>query len=320
METYRERTGSDLSPEEYFEFDTRAVAFHAPATGRFDAYHGNLPPGADIDEWGVARAPGDFQHLTRQYHPLQNAQGLSDIIGYPYPDYTAPEAHRHLAGETAAYHARGLAVLGALWVTVFETAWAVRGMTELLTDMMLQPALASALLDRITEIRCWQAGVLAGAGVDVLALGDDVATQRGMLLSPDLWRAWFKPRLRAVIEAARAVKPGLHIFYHSDGDCRAIIPDLIEIGVTTLNPIQPECMNPVQLKKDYGEQLAFWGTVGTQSTMPFGTPDEVRAVVRERVQTVGAGGGLLLAPTHILQPDVPWENVVAFVDAVKSQS
>jgi uroporphyrinogen decarboxylase len=157
---------------------------------------------------------------------------------------------------------------------------------------------------------------MAEAGVDVLRLGDDVACQTGMLIGPALWRRWFKPRMARIIEAARAVKPDIHIFYHTDGDCRAIVPELIEIGVSVLNPVQPECMDPAALKAEFGDRLAFWGTVGTQSTMPHGTPAEVRAVVRERIATVGKGGGLLISPTHTLEPDVPWENVVAFVKAV----
>ena len=92
---------------------------------------------------------------------------------------------------------------------------------------------------------------------------------------------------------------------------------MIEIGVTVLNPVQPECMDPVQLKTEYGDRLAFWGTIGTQTTMPFGTPEQVRAVVAERIETVGKGGGLLLAPTHVLEPEVPWRNVIAFVQAVE---
>jgi len=141
--------------------------------------------------------------------------------------------------------------------------------------------------------------------------------QNKMLMSPATWRRWLKPRLAQVVEAAKSVKPEIHIFYHSDGDCRAIIPDLIEIGVTVLNPVQPECMDPVQLKAEFGDRLAFWGTVGTQTTMPFETPEQVRAVVKERIETVGKGGGLLIAPTHILEPDVPWQNVLAFVEAVE---
>ena len=92
---------------------------------------------------------------------------------------------------------------------------------------------------------------------------------------------------------------------------------MIEIGVDILNPVQPECMDPMALKREYGDRLAFWGAIGTQSTMPFGTTSEVKAVVRERIKTVGEGGGFLIAPTHKLEPDVPWENVLAFFEAVE---
>lgn len=113
-------------------------------------------------------------------------------------------------------------------------------------------------------------------------------------------------------------KPDILIWYHTDGDCRAVIPELTEAGADILNPVQPECMDPVEIKQQFGDRLAFAGTIGIQTTMPFGTPDEIRAIVRERIATVGKGGGLLLAPTHVLEPDVPWENVLAFIEAVQS--
>ena len=119
-----------------------------------------------------------------------------------------------------------------------------------------------------------------------------------------------------VIRVAKKIKPEVLVYYHSDGFIEPVIPDLIEIGVDVLNPVQPECMNPVKLKKEYGNRLSFWGTIGTQTTMPFGTPDEVREVVKHMIETVGRGGGLLIAPTHVLEPDVPWENILAFVESV----
>ena len=121
--------------------------------------------------------------------------------------------------------------------------------------------------------------------------------------------------MQRIIAAARAVKPDLPVFYHSDGNPSAIIPELIDIGVTILNPVQPECIDPVAVKQRYGNQLALWGTIGTQTTMPFGTPDDVRAEVRRRIETVGYDGGLVLGPTHSLEPDVPWENIVALYEA-----
>ncbi|MHB0878096.1 MAG: uroporphyrinogen decarboxylase family protein, partial [Anaerolineae bacterium] len=199
--------------------------------------------------------------------------------------------HEDLAMQVAEIHGEGIAAVGQMSQTVFELSWALRGMGALLTDFHLNPELAAALLDQITEIRCFQAQRFAKAGVDVLRLGDDIGTERGLLMSPGMWRRWLKPRLRSVIESARLVNPAIPIKYHSDGNVEAVIADLIEVGVTILNPVQPECMDPVKLKQDYGRDLAFWGTIGVQSTMPLGSPADVRRSVQHMVETVGAGGG-----------------------------
>ena len=138
------------------------------------------------------------------------------------------------------------------------------------------------------------------------------------MISPALWRSTLKPRLAEVIRAAKAANPDILIFYHGDGNMERIIPELIEIGVEILNPVQPECMDPVRMKQLFGDKLAFWGCIGTQTTMPFETPQEVKETVRRLIKSVGEGGGLLLAPTHTLEPDVPWENVEAFLEAVRN--
>jgi uroporphyrinogen decarboxylase len=147
--------------------------------------------------------------------------------------------------------------------------------------------------------------------------GDDVSTQLDMMISPALWREMLKPRLLRVIQTAKSVNPETLVFYHGDGNLQTIIPDLIEIGVDILNPVQPECMDPVKIKERYGERLSFWGTIGTQTTLPFGTAADIEKITRTMIETVGAGGGLLLAPTHVIEPDVPWENIEALVAAIK---
>jgi len=138
-----------------------------------------------------------------------------------------------------------------------------------------------------------------------------------MMISPEIWRKWLKPRLAKVIDAAKSANRSVIISYHSDGVILPIIEELIEIGVDVLNPVQPECMDPAKIKALYGSRLAFSGTIGTQTTLPFCTPDEVRKVVKERIETVGKGGGLFIGPSHTLEPEVPWKNVVAFVEAVE---
>jgi uroporphyrinogen decarboxylase len=122
--------------------------------------------------------------------------------------------------------------------------------------------------------------------------------------------------MATIIRACRAVNPELKIFYHSDGYIEPIIPDLIEIGVDVLNPVQPDSMDPAKLKAKYGDRLAFWGTVGTPTLWAWGTPADIRAEVRERIETVGRGGGLIISPAYDLEPEVPWQNVLAFFEAV----
>jgi uroporphyrinogen decarboxylase len=117
-----------------------------------------------------------------------------------------------------------------------------------------------------------------------------------------------------VYEAARRIKPDIEIWYHSDGNITDIIPELIDIGVTILNPVQPECMDIHEIKRRYGDKLVLDGTIGTQTTMPFGTTDEVRRTVRSRVRDLGRDGALILSPTHVLEPEVPVENVMAFLE------
>jgi uroporphyrinogen-III decarboxylase len=158
---------------------------------------------------------------------------------------------------------------------------------------------------------------LAQLGVDMIWLGDDMGGQSSMLMSPAMWRRYFKPRLANLIAALRAINPHLKIAYHTDGVVYPIIPDLIEIGIDILNPIQPAAMDPVKLKTEYGDRLCFWGSLDIQHTLPFGTPAEVRNEVITRLKTIGRGGGLIIGPTHNLQLDTPLENFWAMVDTIR---
>jgi uroporphyrinogen decarboxylase len=212
--------------------------------------------------------------------------------------------------------ARGLAVIGGLEETVFEIAWQLRSMERLFGDIFDHDEKAAVLLDKITDRRVATAQAYASAGVDILALGDDVAMQNGLLMSKKMYRQWFKPRLARVILAARERNPDVKIWYHSDGKINDLIPDLIEAGVEILNPVQPECVDPTWVKATYGGELAFSGGLGVQSVLPFGTPVEVRAHVRETIHALGAGGGLIVGPSHVIERDVPLENILAMLAAI----
>ena len=173
-----------------------------------------------------------------------------------------------MPGRIEVLHEKGYAVRCAPPMangTVFENAWLLRGLEQLLMDFIQNEEFAEALLDRITEFQADNARYIGNCDADILLTGDDVGTQRGMLMSPAHWRKWLKPRLAKIIAAAREQKPDIHVFYHSDGDISDIIPELIEIGVDILNPVQPECLDPVEMKRLYGDKLSFWGTIGTPS-------------------------------------------------------
>ena len=319
---FEEKTGAK-DPVEYYKLD-----FRWADTGPFDVkpevflpYYrkeDGVTKDIPITYMGVAEKPGSMHHFIKMVHPMARLTKVEEIEKYPWPDVDAPHRQETLAKNIKAIHDRNLAAVGCAGVVhIYECAGGLRGMEQLLVDMLQNQEFAETLLDRMTDMNATMAAAAARGGADILWTGDDVGTQRGMMMAPDFWRKWFKPRLAKVIKAAKDIKPDILVWYHSDGDIRAIIPELIEIGLDILNPVQPECLDPVEIKKQYGDKLAFWGTIGTQTTMPFGTPEEVKATVKRMIETVGRGGGLVLAPTHVLEPDVPWENICAFVDAVK---
>jgi len=181
--------------------------------------------------------------------------------------------------------------------------------------MMTESESATALFDRITDFACEKARVYASAGVDILSLGDDIGTQNSLMLDVGLWEKWLQPRLRKVIMAAREVKPDILIFYHSCGFITPFIDQLIETGIDILNPIQPECMDFNEIYDRYGDRLSFWGTIGTQKLLPFGSKEEVKRVARQRLERCGTRGGIVLGPTHMVEPEVPWENIMAIIEA-----
>jgi uroporphyrinogen decarboxylase len=322
FEAFQQRTGSS-DPAEYFDLEVRDVFFAPPAKmADFSPYYPDgmpqllNPAGWEVGEWGVGIRPGSMWHFFQMVHPMRRLTKLAEFESYPFPDLTPPERHRHLESEVKALHGRGLFVIGFMEWTIFELAWHMRGMPEFFNDISFHPEIAEFHLDKITKTRCFQARRHAEAGVDMLKIGDDLGTQIAMMMSPKMYRQWFKPRHAAVIAAARAVRPDLPVCYHSDGNCWSVIPDLIEAGVTVHNPIQPECLDIGKVKQEFGERLAFWGGVGTQTTMPFASPDEVYRSVQRTIDTLGPLG-YFPCPTHVLEPEVPWENIQAYLRAVE---
>jgi uroporphyrinogen decarboxylase len=275
----------------------------------------SLPKGTTIDSNGVAMIPADFYHFWGYHSPLRNATSIEQLRAYPLTDESDwPTDHMAKAAEAA--HAAGKVVAGSVG-HIYEEAWQVRGYEQFLLDLAERPEWAECLLDKLAARKLSRAVAAARAGADYLSCGDDVANQRAMTFSVPMWRHFMLARWAKVWAAARAVKPDIHVRYHSDGNIEPIIPDLLAAGVTVLNPIQPECMDPAALRRKYPD-LNMDGTIGTQTTMPFGTPQDVRAAVRRSIDSCGASGRLILAPTHVLEPDVPIENFEAYVHAARA--
>ncbi|MBS1251734.1 MAG: hypothetical protein MAG451_00767 [Anaerolineales bacterium] len=197
---------------------------------------------------------------------------------------------------------------------LFERAWSLRGFETLCLDLALDLDFVADLLERITEIQVALAERFVALGIDGGYFGDDYGAQDSMIFAPETWRELFKPRLARMFAPFR--EAGLPIILHSDGDIAEILPDLVEIGVTTLNPVQPEVLDHVWLKRTFGDRLAFYGGVSTQTVLPSRTPAGVRDAVEQCVHTLAADGtGLILAPSHRLMSDIPLENVDAMLDA-----
>jgi uroporphyrinogen decarboxylase len=254
-------------------------------------------------------------------NPLARAHSLDDLRAFPFPDVSAPYRFKGLARQVRALHKRGLAAGGNLphlGGELFEAAWRLRGLENFLVDLLKRPDWAHFLLDRLADLARRNAEALARAGVDVLALDDDVGMPGTMMIGPATWRTFFKPRLAGIIQAARAIKPDLRILFHSDGYFEPIIPDLIEIGVNAINPLQPDHMDAARIRQRFGSRLALWGTVGHQTTFSFATPDEIRHEVKQRIETLGRAGLILCPAYDIDEPDIPWENIAAFLEAVKT--
>jgi uroporphyrinogen decarboxylase len=320
MEVYRSCTGSTLDPAEYFDFDTRSVTINPTKKKREFSKWFAVPPPPDViwDEWGYGMVHGSMEHFVEyRYHPLAECETADDVMAFDWPDVDADERFDGVAEEIRRFHERGYAVTGELYLTIFETAWLLRGMQNLVMDFYGNEDIAHAICETLAEIRIRQAAKYAEIGVDVLRLGDDVATQHGPMMGLDLYRKFLKDRTRRIITAAKKVNPDLLVFMHCDGAVSEFIPEYIEIGVDILNPVQPECNDLTEIGRRYGDRISFWGGIGTQTTMPYGTREEVARKVKEVHGQLGRSGGLLIAPSHILEPEVPWENVLAFVDAVR---
>jgi uroporphyrinogen decarboxylase len=261
------------------------------------------------DWWGVGFSTEEEGYFTT-VNPLADARHLDC---FPWPDPEEPDLLAKASRTIEVDDGEHFITCNLGWC-LFERAWALRGFEAFLLDLVLDPSFAEELLERITDIQLVLIRRFINVGVDAGYLGDDYGAQASLLFSPRTWRKMIKPRL------ARMFRPfldaGLPVIMHSDGRIADILPDLVEIGLTALNPVQPEVVDHRWLRQTFGENLAYYGGVSTQTVLPHGSPDEIRSAVRACADTLAPEGtGLVMAPSHRLMTDIPMANVDALLDA-----
>ena len=246
---------------------------------------------------------------------IQNTEQALKVMSLWRP--TPPDVNI-LRRQITALHAAGYPAVVVGKISDFETPFALRGREQFYCDLGYQEDWLPVFLDKLTLAAEDQARAAAAAGADIFGIGDDLGSQRGLLVAPAMWRALFKPRLKRIVDAVKNTNPETAFFLHTDGQVGEIIPDFIEIGIDILNPIQPEVIDPAEVKRMYGTELIFFGAISVQKTLPLGSPEEVAAEVKLRMETIGAGGGYLMTPSHLLNADIPWENIIAFFNAAET--
>jgi uroporphyrinogen decarboxylase len=281
------------------------------------------PPHAPfMDDWGGGQIEIEPDIWYPGLHPMAMATTLEEIRDYPWPDMDDPTRVARLRAEARRLRAdHEHAILGAPWLLFpFERAHALQGLETFLINMTLHPEFAKALLWQIAGLCKRLMGHFleeAGEDIDIIKIGDDLGTQNKLLISPRMYREFLKP-VHADFIAFIKERTRAKVFFHTDGDVFDVIPDLIEIGVDILNPMQTcagRMSNLLELKKRFGAKLTFCGAVDTQQILPYGTPQQVREEVRRIIEILAPGGGYLLASVHTIMNDVPPENILAMVDA-----
>ena len=283
------------------------------------------PPHADfIDDWGGGAKEIEPGSWYPGIHPLAAATSIAEIEAYPWPDMDDPTRVANVRAEARALAADGRhAVIGCPWLLFpFERAQAMRGLDNFLADMVAEPEFASALLWKIEGLCKTLMGHFldeAGDALDMIKIGDDLGMQENLLISPTTYREILRPVHADLIDFIKS-RTKAKVFFHTDGDVYDLIPDFIELGVDILNPIQSSAgrMSDLpRLKREYGDNLVFCGAIDTQRILPYGSPEEVKAEVRRVIDTLGSGGGYMLAAVHTIMNEVPPENILAMVDAAK---
>ncbi len=270
-----------------------------------------------VDPWGITWARTPYSDGAGSYTEMVERPLAGDdakLSSYRPPDPEEPEQYRE-AEMLIARYGKTHSIVGGVLGSVFEGPWYLRGLDQFLADLLVNKDYAGALMDMVAEFHLKAGLRLIRMGCDLILAGDDVGIQDRMLISPELFREFVKPRYGRLFGEYKRVNPNVRIATHICGFIEPIIDDLVEVGVDILNPVQPTAMDPGRLKKRFGRRISFWGAVDDQRVLPAGSPREVEAEVRLRLEQLAPGGGYILCSSHNVQPTTPAENIRAFYRA-----
>ncbi len=280
------------------------------------------------DEFGIrrkaaVRPDGHLLYYDFIGHPLSEARTVADVAAYPWPDPHDPARYAGLEEAARAIHEGSEKALGVnIIASLFEFSWYLRGYVGFFEDLLLNPALAEAQLDAMLDYQTALVGEVlerVGPYVSFVNTGSDLGTQRAPMIDPEIYRRIIWPRYRKLWDFIHS-RTAAKIFYHSCGSIVPMIPLLIEGGVDAVHPVQPAATgmgDRAALKREFGADITFWGGFDQQDTLPFGTPDQVRAAARQLFDDFMPGGGFVFAAGHNIQADVPPENIIALFDAAE---
>lgn len=303
----------DLKEEQYPVLDNNIYKFN-----NLDAYFGNhlafirnravnslqeIQPGFFRDEWGVVWDRRIDRDIGTPVHTVLQTPSLENLY-LPNPDDEARYAHAAPIIEANSHRY----ILAKFSYNLFERAWSLRGMENLMTDFILNPAFVHDLLDAITDFNIAVLNNLRSFNIDGVYFGDDYGCQRGLLMSPRMWRLFIKPRLQRLYDKAHS--QGRDVFIHSCGNVSEILDDLAQIGVNVFNPFQPEVIDIEQIIGAFSKRLAFYGGMSIQHTLPFGSREDIVKETRHRLQLGKRFGGYIISPSHDMPPDIPLCNIL----------
>ncbi len=279
-----------------------------------------LPDGTWQDEFGVhRRKPEGAKSWDMVKSPLEGKADIDDLENLPWPNPDDPGYVRGLRDRAKyLYNTTDYAITGYLLNNIVHQAQYLRGFQGWFMDFMENPELCQRIHEKTADLAIEVAGHFldeVGEYLEVIMMGDDVAGQNGMMISPNDFRKFIKPQWKRLYDFIRT-RTDAKLCLHCCGDITAILDDIVEIGIEVINTVQVSNirMDTSFLKQNYGDKLVFWGAIDTQFVMPMGTVEEVRQEVKKRIDDLASGGGYILAAVHTIQPDVPSENMVALYD------